>query len=92
MSESYDYYYNNTKQNKELVKIERKMAAEEGQVIGCHTVEAWNEQFQKGKDSGKLVFIFLNFFPFFNLSIHVRYFVQDLDVVVCAFIVAGSSI
>ncbi|KAL8098475.1 thioredoxin H-type 1-like [Apium graveolens] len=33
------------------------MAAEEGQVIGCHTVEEWNEQFQKAKDSKKLVVV-----------------------------------
>lgn len=33
------------------------MAAEEGQVIGCHTVEEWNDQFQKGKDSKKLVVV-----------------------------------
>lgn len=31
------------------------MAAEEGQVIGVHTVEAWNEHLQKGNDSKKLV-------------------------------------
>ncbi|XP_043713129.1 thioredoxin H-type-like [Telopea speciosissima] len=29
--------------------------AEEGEVIGCHTVEAWNEQLQKGNESKKLV-------------------------------------
>ncbi|KDP32674.1 hypothetical protein JCGZ_13672 [Jatropha curcas] len=33
------------------------MAAEEGQVIGCHTVEAWNEQLQKGNESKKLVVV-----------------------------------
>ncbi|XP_043711638.1 thioredoxin H-type [Telopea speciosissima] len=31
--------------------------AEEGQVIGCHTVEAWNEQLQKGNESKKLVVV-----------------------------------
>ncbi|GAB2279504.1 hypothetical protein Dimus_014144 [Dionaea muscipula] len=31
--------------------------AEEGQVIGCHTVEAWNEQLQKGNDSKKLIVV-----------------------------------
>lgn len=31
------------------------MAAEEGQVIGCHTVESWADQIQKGNDPGKLV-------------------------------------
>ena len=34
------------------------MAAEEGQVIACHTVEAWNEQLQKGNDSKTLVISF----------------------------------
>ncbi|EOX90950.1 hypothetical protein QUC31_002859 [Theobroma cacao] len=33
------------------------MAAEEGQVIGCHTVESWNEQLQKGNESKKLVVV-----------------------------------
>ncbi|KAJ4890190.1 Thioredoxin H1 [Raphanus sativus] len=33
------------------------MAAEEGQVIACHTVEAWNEQLQKGNDSNTLVVV-----------------------------------
>ncbi|KAI9109625.1 hypothetical protein QN277_027716 [Acacia crassicarpa] len=33
------------------------MAAEEGQVISCHTVEAWNEQLQKGNDSKKLIVV-----------------------------------
>lgn len=33
------------------------MAAEEGQVISCHTVEEWKDQFQKGKDSKKLVVV-----------------------------------
>ncbi|KAK9165416.1 hypothetical protein Scep_000613 [Stephania cephalantha] len=33
------------------------MAAEEGQVIGCHTVESWTEQLQKGNDSNKLVVV-----------------------------------
>ncbi|XP_010275525.1 PREDICTED: thioredoxin H-type-like [Nelumbo nucifera] len=31
--------------------------AEEGQVIGCHSVEAWNEQLQKGNESKKLVVV-----------------------------------
>ncbi|CAH8388768.1 unnamed protein product [Eruca vesicaria subsp. sativa] len=34
------------------------MAAEKGQVILCHTVEAWNEQFQKGNDSKTLVVVY----------------------------------
>jgi membrane-associated HD superfamily phosphohydrolase len=29
--------------------------AEEGQVISCHTVEAWNEHLQKENESKKLV-------------------------------------
>jgi len=29
--------------------------AEEGKVIEIHSVEAWNEQIQKGNDSNKLV-------------------------------------
>lgn len=46
------------------------MAAEEGQVIACHTVEAWNEQLQKGNDSNTLVISFLpssNFLSIFDL-------------------------
>ncbi|XP_009778392.1 thioredoxin H-type [Nicotiana tabacum] len=31
--------------------------AEEGQVIGCHTVDAWNEQLQKGIDTKKLIVV-----------------------------------
>ena len=31
--------------------------SEEGQVIGCHTVDAWNEQLQKGNDSKKLIVV-----------------------------------
>ncbi|XP_024013722.1 thioredoxin H1 [Eutrema salsugineum] len=33
------------------------MAAEEGNVIACHTVESWNEQLQKGNDSKTLVVV-----------------------------------
>ncbi|XVF62124.1 hypothetical protein PTKIN_Ptkin08bG0192100 [Pterospermum kingtungense] len=33
------------------------MAAEEGQVIGCHTVESWNEMLQKGNESKKLIVV-----------------------------------
>ncbi|KAK6125696.1 hypothetical protein DH2020_015533 [Rehmannia glutinosa] len=29
----------------------------EGQVIGCHTVEAWDEQLQKGNDNKKLIVV-----------------------------------
>lgn len=36
---------------------EKKKMAEEGQVISCHTVEAWNEQLQKGNNCNKLVFL-----------------------------------
>ncbi|OVA08711.1 Thioredoxin [Macleaya cordata] len=31
--------------------------AEEGQVIGCHSVEAWKEQLQKGNESKKLIVV-----------------------------------
>ncbi|KAL0323148.1 UNVERIFIED_CONTAM: Thioredoxin H-type 1 [Sesamum calycinum] len=30
---------------------------EEGQVIGCHTEAEWEEHFNKGRDSGKLVVV-----------------------------------
>ena len=40
------------------------MAAEDGQVIGCHTVEAWDEQLQRGNESKKLVLYFAFFFVF----------------------------
>ncbi|OMO84532.1 Thioredoxin [Corchorus olitorius] len=33
------------------------MAAEEGQVIGCHTVETWRELLNKDKESKKLVVV-----------------------------------
>lgn len=33
------------------------MATEEGQVIGCHTIEQWKEQIQKGNESKKLVLL-----------------------------------
>lgn len=49
---------------------------EEGQVIGCHTVQAWNEQVHKGKLSNKLVYIIINssfFLSFFILSIYVSF-------------------
>ncbi|XAR57939.1 Monodehydroascorbate reductase (NADH) [Bertholletia excelsa] len=31
--------------------------AEEGQVINCHSLQAWNEQFRQGTDSKKLVVV-----------------------------------
>ncbi|KAK8642394.1 hypothetical protein V6N13_011738 [Hibiscus sabdariffa] len=31
--------------------------AEEGQVISCHTVDSWNQQFQLAKESKKLVVV-----------------------------------
>ncbi|NP_001236031.1 uncharacterized protein LOC100306506 [Glycine max] len=31
--------------------------AEEGQVVGVHTVDAWNQQLQNGKDSQKLIVV-----------------------------------
>ena len=46
-------------------------SSEEGQVIGCHTVEAWTDHLQKGNESKKLVrsyyqplFVFLPFVLF----------------------------
>ncbi|XP_073144629.1 thioredoxin H-type-like [Henckelia pumila] len=35
----------------------QEMAAEEGQVFGCHTVDEWKAHFQKGVESKKLVVI-----------------------------------
>ncbi|KAJ7944217.1 Thioredoxin [Quillaja saponaria] len=35
----------------------KERAAEGGQVISCHTIEAWNEQLQKGNDSNKLIVV-----------------------------------
>uniref|UniRef100_A0A5B7BTR9 Putative Thioredoxin H-type 1, H1,TRX1 n=1 Tax=Davidia involucrata TaxID=16924 RepID=A0A5B7BTR9_DAVIN len=32
-------------------------SSEEGQVIGCHTVDQWNEQLQKGNESKKLMVV-----------------------------------
>ncbi|GER40397.1 thioredoxin [Striga asiatica] len=29
----------------------------EGQVIGCHTIDAWNEHIQKGNDNKKLIVV-----------------------------------
>jgi len=34
-----------------------EMAAEEGQVIGCHTNDVWTVQLDKAKESNKLVSI-----------------------------------
>ncbi|EEF52643.1 thioredoxin H-type-like [Ricinus communis] len=31
--------------------------AEEGQVIACHTVEAWTEQLEKGQETKKLIVV-----------------------------------
>jgi thioredoxin 1 len=33
------------------------MAAVEGQVIGVHSVDAWKEHIEKGKESKKLVIV-----------------------------------
>ena len=41
--------------------------AEEGQVIGCHTMEAWNEQLQKGNDCNKLVNLLVFFVWIYSL-------------------------
>ncbi|XP_050228471.1 thioredoxin H1-like [Mercurialis annua] len=39
------------------LKEEKKMAEQEGQVIACHTIEAWTEQLNKAQDTGKLVVV-----------------------------------
>ena len=51
--------------SEKIFEKKREMAAEEGQVIGCHTVEAWNEQLQKGNENKKLVCHLSSFFFFF---------------------------
>eukprot|EP00262_Sarcandra_glabra_P009018 TRINITY_DN22993_c0_g1_i1.p1 TRINITY_DN22993_c0_g1~~TRINITY_DN22993_c0_g1_i1.p1 ORF type:complete len:137 (-),score=30.69 TRINITY_DN22993_c0_g1_i1:324-674(-) len=33
------------------------MAAEEGKLIGCHSVDAWNQELQKANDCKKLVVV-----------------------------------
>ncbi|KAK7252936.1 hypothetical protein RIF29_37249 [Crotalaria pallida] len=33
------------------------MASEEGQVISCHTVEAWTQQLEKGNQNKKLIVV-----------------------------------
>ncbi|EYU31166.1 hypothetical protein MIMGU_mgv1a015811mg [Erythranthe guttata] len=40
-------------------RSEEKMATSEseGQVIGCHPMESWNEQLQKGNDNKKLIVV-----------------------------------
>jgi len=43
--------------------------AEEGTVIAVHTVESWKEEFQKGKDSKKLVSTQTNFNFFITLTL-----------------------
>lgn len=48
------------------------MAAEEGQVIACHSEEQWKEEFQKAKDSKKLVF-------FFNFHFYVVLFLLKIS-------------
>ncbi|MCL7022784.1 hypothetical protein MKW94_027217 [Papaver nudicaule] len=32
-------------------------AVEEGQVIGCHTLDVWNEHINQGKESNKLIVV-----------------------------------
>ena len=50
--------------------------AEVNQVIGCHTVEAWSQNFEKGNESKKLVFPFNNhpFSFFFPLFVGILFF------------------
>lgn len=67
------------------------MAAEEGQVTGCHNLQEWKDQFDKAKDSGKLV----HFFPFTHTCMSIFrhvYPLQILDLVLCCFIVVASLI
>ena len=56
--------------SEKIFEKKREMAAEEGQVIGCHTVEAWNEQLQKGNENKKLVCHLSSFFLFFQFIIN----------------------
>ncbi|KAG4962339.1 hypothetical protein JHK84_039433 [Glycine max] len=51
--------------------------AEEGQVVGVHTVDAWNQQLQNGKDSQKLVSIQTNLNFFTNLLSAPPYFLLN---------------
>ncbi|CAL0331890.1 unnamed protein product [Lupinus luteus] len=32
-------------------------SSEEGHVIGCHTLEAWNQQLQRGNESKKIIVV-----------------------------------
>lgn len=45
--------------------------AEEGTVISCHSLDAWNEQLQKGNDSKKLVRFSLILMPSFLILSNV---------------------
>lgn len=51
----------------EIKKGIREKMAEEGQVISCHTVEAWNNHLQRENESKKLVCLttIYSFFFFF---------------------------
>lgn len=55
------------------------MAAEEGQVIGVHTVSDWKERLEKGKEANKLVISnsltssLLSFSPLLCVNFHRHY-------------------
>jgi hypothetical protein len=48
--------------------------AEEGQVVACHTVDVWKEQFEKGKGTQKLVFNHLINGFFWDLPLKLGFF------------------
>jgi hypothetical protein len=53
--------------------------AEENQVISCHTVEDWTEQFEKGKESKKLVFNYIYIFFCVHCFIFTFFFFSKFD-------------
>lgn len=62
------------------------MAAEEGQVVSVHTVDAWNEQLQKGNDTKKLVYLLIRS-EFINLRKFLFDFQGGFDLL---FVVLGN--
>lgn len=44
-------------------------AVEEGQVIGCHTVDVWNQHLNKGNEHKKLVKEKIKFNHFFSFGL-----------------------
>ncbi|KVI02877.1 hypothetical protein Ccrd_018830 [Cynara cardunculus var. scolymus] len=49
---------------------------EEGQVISCHTVDAWNQQLQNGKN--KLVLCFISYPDFMHSFNHTYWGVEAM--------------